>query len=275
VKMSQVCGWYGISRQAHYQAQRQQCQRQREAEQVVEMVQEIRHKHNQMGGRKLHHELQPKWAEKGLQLGRDRFFDLLRDHNLLLKPKKRAYRTTWAGRWRCENLLVTAHITGPNQAWVCDLTYILTEQGFVYLALVTDLYSRRIMGYDLSLSLSLEGAARAVQMAITEAGHPLDGLIHHSDHGVQYTSEPYRALLGRHHIRSSMGQVGNCYDNAVAERVNGILKLEYGLDETFVDLAQAQRAVEQAVWLYNHERPHLALNYQKPYEVYVNYFANN
>ena len=156
-----------------------------------------------------------------------------------------------------------------------DLTYILTEKGFVYLALVTDLYSRRIMGYDLSLSLSVEGAARAVQMAITQAGHPWDGLIHHSDHGVQYTSEPYRALLGRHHIRSSMGEVGNCYDNAVAERVNGILKLEYGLAETFVDLAQAQRAVEQAVWLYNHERPHLALNYQKPYQVYVNYFANN
>ncbi len=130
------------------------------------------------------------------------------------------------------------------------------------------------LGYDLSLSLSLEGAARAVQMAITQAGHPLDGLIHHSDHGVQYTSEPYRELLGRHHIRSSMGEVDNCYDNAVAERVNGILKLEYGLDETFVDLAQAQRAVEQAVWLYNHERPHLALNYQKPYQVYVNYFAN-
>ena len=273
--MSQVCGWYGISRQAHYQSQREQRQRQSEAEQVVEMVQVVRYKHCRMGGRKLYHQLQPKWAEKGIQLGRDRFFDLLRGHNLLLKPKKRACRTTWAGRWRCENLLLTARITGPNQAWVCDLTYILTETGFVYLALVTDLYSRRIMGYDLSSSLSLEGAARAVQMAITQAGQPLDGLIHHSDHGVQYTSEPYRDLLGHHGIRSSMGEVGNSYDNAVAERVNGILKLEYGLDETFVDLAQAHRAVEQAVWLYNHERPHLALNYQKPYEVYVNYFTHN
>lgn len=86
---------------------------------------------------------------------------------------------------------------------------------------------------------------------------------------------PYRALLARHHIRSSMGEVGNCYDNAVAERVNGILKLEYGLDDTFVDLAQDQQAVEQAVWLYNHERPHLALNYQKPYQVYVDYYANH
>jgi len=273
--MSHLCGWYGISRQAHYQLKRQQHQQQSEAAQVVEMVQQIRHKHKRLGGRKLYHELQPEWTKAGIQLGRDRFFDLLRTHNLLLKPKKRAYRTTWAGQWRCQNLLTLARITSPNQAWVCDLTYLLTENGFVYLALVTDLYSRRIMGYDLSLSLSLEGAARAVQMAITQAGQPLAGLIHHSDHGVQYTSGPYRDLLARHHIRSSMGELGNCYDNALAERVNGILKLEYGLDETFVDLAQAQLAVTQAVWLYNHERPHLALNYQKPYQVYVNYFAGH
>lgn len=273
--MTSLCGWYGISRQAHYQMKRQQRRQQAKAAQVVALVQQLRHRHPRMGGRKLYHELQPELRKQGLQLGRDRFFDLLRNHNLLLRPKKRTCRTTWAGRWRCENLLVETVITRPNQAWVCDLTYIATEAGFVYLALVTDLYSRRIMGYDLSLSLSLEGAARALQMAIAQAGQPLKGLIHHSDHGVQYTSGPYRELLARHHICSSMGEVGNCYDNAVAERVNGILKLEYGLDETFVDWAQAQLAVEQAVWLYNHERPHLALNYQKPYHVYVNCFAPN
>lgn len=273
--MTSLCGWYGISRQAHYQMKWQQQQQQLEAEQVLELVRQMRYKHKRMGGRKLYHELQPEWAKQGIQMGRDRFFDLLRDRDLLLRPKKRAYRTTWAGSWRCENLLAEAVITRPNQAWVCDLTYIATETGFVYLALVTDLYSRRIMGYDLSRSLSLEGAARAMQMALTQAGQPLAGLIHHSDHGVQYTSGPYRALLAQHQIYSSMGEVGNCYDNAVAERVNGILKLEYGLDETFVDLAQAHLAVEQAVWLYNHERPHLALAYQKPFQVYVNYFSVN
>lgn len=273
--MTSLCDWYGISRQAHYQRKRQQQHQQHQAEQVLDWVRQIHHKHKRMGGRKLYHQLQPELRKQGLQLGRDRFFDLLRDHDLLLRPKKRAYRTTWAGQWRCENLLTELVITRPNQAWVSDLTYIATEAGFVYLALVTDLYSRRIMGYDLSASLSLEGAARAVQMAIAQAGQPLAGLIHHSDHGVQYTSDPYRTLLTQHHIRSSMGEVGNCYDNAVAERVNGILKLEYGLDDTFVDLAQAQRAVDQAVWLYNHERPHLALDYQKPFQVYVNYFAFN
>ena len=273
--MSQICGWYQISRQAHYQDKGRQSQQQQQAEQILELVRAMRQRHNRMGTRKLYHELQPELRQRGLSIGRDRFFTLLRTHDLLLRPKKRATRTTWAGSWRCENLLAQSVITRPNQAWVCDITYLVTEAGFGYLALVTDLFTRRIMGYDLSASLTLDGAARAVQMAIAQAGQPLAGLIHHSDHGVQYTSGPYRALLNHHRIRSSMGEVGNCYDNAVAERLNGILKLEYGLDETFVDLAQAQSAVEQAVWLYNHERPHLALGYQKPYQVYVNYFSLN
>ena len=273
--LKRLCGWYGISRQAHYQMKWQQQQRQEAAVQVLELVRQIRHRHKRLGGRKLYHQLQPELLKLGIPLGRDRFFELLRAHKLLLKPKKRTCRTTWAGSWRCQNLLAEAIITRPNQAWVCDLTYIATESGFVYLALVTDLYSRRIMGHDLSPSLTLEGATRAVQKAISQAAHSLKGLIHHSDHGVQYTSRPYRDLLAHHHIHSSMGEVGNCYDNPVAERVNGILKLEYGLDDSFVDLAQAHLAVEQAVWLYNHERPHLALNYQIPYQVYVNYFADN
>lgn len=273
--MSQICGWYEISRQAHYQDQWRQSQKQQQAEQVLEMVRAMRQRHHRMGTRKLYHELQPALRQRGVQIGRDRFFTLLREHNLLLRPKKRATRTTWAGSWRCDNLLAQTDITRPNQAWVCDITYLATEDGFGYLALVTDLFTRRIMGYDLSHSLTLDGAARAVQMAIAQAGQPLAGLIHHSDHGVQYTSGPYRQLLRRHRIRSSMGEVGNCYDNAVAERLNGILKLEYGLDETFVDLAQAHCAVAQAVYLYNHERPHLALHYLKPYHVYVNYFSRN
>jgi putative transposase len=274
--MNQLCAWYGISRQAYYQLKRQQRQRQAEAAQVVELVQQVRQRHPRMGGRKLYHRLQPQLHTQGLHLGRDRFFEVLRDHDLLVRPKKRAYRTTWAGRWRCENLLTQTVITRPNQAWVCDLTYLTTEAGFVFLALVTDLYSRRIMGHDLSASLTLDGAKRAGQMAIAQAApHSLAGLIHHSDHGVQYTSGPYRQLLTDHSICSSMGEVGNCYDNAVAERVNGILKLEYSLGDIFVDLVQAQRAVAQAVWLYNHERPHLSLNYQTPYSSYVNYFTHH
>lgn len=269
--MATLCGWYGISRQAHYQLKWRQQQQQQQGQEVLALVREIRHKHKRMGTRKMYHRLQPEFDKRGIRLGRDRFFELLREYDLLLPPKKRAHRTTWSGKWRCDNLLAETAVSAPNQAWVCDITYIATETGFAYLALVSDLYSRRIMGYDLSRSLCLEGAARALQMALAQADQPLEGLIHHSDHGVQYSSQPYRKLLAQHHLRSSMGEVGNCYDNAVAERINGILKLEYGLDDTFVDLAQAHLAVEQAVWLYNHERPHLALAYQTPYHVYVNH----
>lgn len=268
ISLGQLCGWYGISRQAHYQMKRRQEQQAQEGEEVLEMVRAIRRQHPRMGGRKLYYKIQPEMEQRDIHLGRDRFFDLLRKHNLLIRPRKRRYRTTWPGKWRCENLLASADITRPNQAWVCDLTYIATENGFAYLALVTDLYSRRILGYDLSRSLSQEGATRALQMAIVQAGQPLEGLIHHSDHGVQYASIQYRQLVAEHGIRSSMGEVGNCYDNAVAERVNGILKLEYGLDATFVDFVQAQLAVTQAVWLYNHERPHLALDFRTPMYVY-------
>jgi transposase InsO family protein len=266
--MDQVCAWYQISRQAHYQMKRRQHQQHKAEEVVLALVRQKRQRHKRMGGRKLWQQLQPTWASQGIQLGRDRFFEVLGRHDLLLQPKKRATRTTWAGKWRYENLLAEATITQPNQAWLSDLTYIATEAGFVYLALVTDLHSRRIMGFDLSNSLCLEGALRALQMAIKQAAQPLKGLIHHSDHGVQYTSDPYQALLNRHEIRPSMGQIGNCYDNAVAERVNGILKLEYGLDELFVNQQQALLAVIEAIWLYNHDRPHLSLAYQTPVQVY-------
>jgi len=268
IPVEQLCGWYGISRQAHYQMKQRQKQQAEEGEDVLEMVRTIRRHHPRMGGRKLYHQIQPEMEQRGIQLGRDRFFDLLRSAGLLIRRRKRSYRTTWPGKWRCENLLATTPITKPNQAWVCDLTYIATENGFAYLALVTDLYSRRIMGYDLSQSLSQEGATRALRMALEKVDQPLDGLIHHSDHGVQYTSYHYRQILTEHGIRSSMGEVGNSYDNAVAERVNGILKQEYCLDATFTDYVQAQLAVIQAVWLYNNDRPHLALDFQTPMSVY-------
>ncbi len=137
-----------------------------------------------------------------------------------------------------------------------------------YLALITDAYSRFIVGYDLSSSLAAEGCLRALNHAIGYKTNELKGLIHHSDHGVQYTAWPYREQLQSVGIRSSMGEVGNCYENALAERMNGILKCEYYLDNLFIDIEHAQKAVREAIWLYNYERPHLSLNYCKPAEVH-------
>jgi transposase InsO family protein len=262
--------WLGISRQAYYQHQRRRVAREAMEKAVCEQVRKIRQRHPRMGVRKLWQALQSWLMVRGYKVGRDRLFDILRKHNLLVKRRRRRQRTTWAGHWRCPNLLAEMTITRPNQAWVSDITYVETEQGFAYLSLVTDLYSRRIMGFDLSHSLAVEGALRALKMACRSAQGSLADLVHHSDHGVQYTCHAYRQALAKQHIRSSMGQVGNCYDNAVAERVNGILKLEYGLNERFTSVRQARQAVREAQWLYNHERPHLSLNYRKPHQVYSN-----
>ena len=269
--MKAVYGWVGVTRQAAYQHRQRQAKRQAEEEAIVIRVLAIRQRHPRMGARKLLEKMR-KWLKaQKLKIGRDRLFDLLRRRGLLLKRLRRRQRTTWPGQWRSRNLLAEAKITRPNQAWVSDITYVETEEGFRYLSLITDVYSRRIMGYDISDSLSVEGTIRALRQAIRQAKGRVEGLIHHSDHGIQYTCHAFRKKLAKHRMRSSMGEVGNCYDNALAERVNGILKLEYGLNGYFASAKQAQRATREAVGLYNYDRPHLALNYQNPHDVYINH----
>lgn len=267
--MSQICAWYGISRQAYYQQVGRDEQASQTEAVVIKLVLTVRQRHPRMGGRKLLHELAGPLAQAGIQLGRDRFFDLLARHDLLLPVARQRRRTTWPGGWRCPNRLDNLLIGHVQQVWVCDLTYLETQDdGFCYLCLITDAFSRFIVGFDVATSLAVEGALRALDRAIAQACPPLAGLIHHSDHGVQYTCHAYRDRLAQVGCLSSMGQVGNCYDNPQAERVNGILKLEYGLGDLLRDVAHATIATAQAVWLYNHERPHLALAYQKPVEVH-------
>ena len=264
-----ICQYMGITPQAHYQMLRRQVRRQLEATLVLNRVLEIRREMPRVGVLKLHRLLQPFYRDHGIPMGRDRLGDLLRANDLLVPTRRKPTRTTFPGGVRSENLLVSASISAPNQAWVADITYIATELGYRYLALVTDLYSRYIMGWDLSNSLSVEGSLRAMKMAITTAGGDIKGLIHHSDHGSQYTSRDYLALLHQAQARSSMGAVGNAYDNAVAERVNGILKLEFLLDQRFPDDATAHAAVADAIHVYNTKRPHLSLDFATPEQAYL------
>jgi putative transposase len=272
--MKHVYDWVGVTKQATYQHRRRWTERAAKEVAIVEQVQQIRQRHPRMGTRKLLERMQPWLKATGVKIGRDGLFELLRRHGLLLYPPRRGRRTTWPGKWRCRNLLAEATITRPNQAWVSDITYVETEQGYRYLSLVTDVYSRRIMGYDLSDSLAVEGTLRALNQALRQAKGRVQGLIHHSDHGIQYTCHAFRKRLKKFGIRQSMGEVGNCYDNAMAERVNGILKIEYGLEHLFASTRQAKRAVREAVWLYNTERPHMALSYQIPHYVYINNSSN-
>lgn len=266
--MQRICQWYGISVQAHYQARRRRQARKEAAEVVLTLVRKKRSRHPRMGTRKLLAELRPSLARQGVKMGRDRLFSLLRAEELLVRRTRRNHRTTYAGWWRCEDLLTGTQVEKVNQAWVSDITYLECEQGFCYLSLITDVHSRYIVGYHVSESLAVEGTLSALKMACR--GKNTHGTIHHSDRGTQYTCSAYRQFLQRKGIKSSMGAAGNCYDNAIAERVNGILKQEYGLAHRFRNHNQVKAAVHEAIWLYNHERPHLSLDYKKPAQLYLN-----
>ena len=270
--MDQICAQFGVSCQAHYQKRIREAERQASDEIVLELVRQVRRKHPKMDGRKLLYKMQPMLAAEGLHIGRDRLFDLLRNLDLLVKPTKTQRRTTIPGLWRAPNLLPGMSISRPNQVWVCDITYLDIEIGrFAYLFLLMDLYTRFIVGWHVANSLITEGALASLQMAIGQRISTTQPLIHHSDHGVQYTSHTYMNTLLYYQIQPSMGAAGNCYDNIFAERLIGILKSEYCLAARFVDSAQVSLAVQQAIHLYNTDRPHLALNLASPSEVYFGF----
>jgi putative transposase len=269
VSISTLCQATGLTRQAYYQErQRRAAELERDAR-VLSLVRMIRCRHPKMGTRKLQVLLQPQLAREGLQIGRDYLFDLLSSENLLVQRERQPRRTTWAGRLRLPNRVAGLTITRPDQVWVTDITYIPLQDGhFVYWFVVMDLFSRAILGEVLAPTLEAHHALAALQQADKRPGPPLRNLIHHSDHGVQYTSRDYQAWLTAHAITASMGEVGNSYDNAYAERVIGILKQEYGLSLPFVHEAQAGSAATQGIYLYNYERPHQALAYAVPMAVY-------
>jgi len=274
--MEQICAHFGITRQAHYQKVKREQQREIETLLILEMVRQIRRKHPRMGGRKLQVKLSPMLAAEGLKIGRDGLFTLLRQANMLVQRRTKPRRTTIPGLWRTPNLLPGMSITRPNQVWVSDITYVETEtQPFVYLFVVMDLYSRYIVGWQVSDSLAASGALSALQQAIQQCHRSDQDLIHHSDHGVQYTCHDYLNTLSDHHIRPSMGAIGNCYENAFAERVIGTLKGEYGLDRRIPNLMIVQKLAEEAIFLYNTDRPHQALSYAFPSQVYHDTGSNS
>jgi transposase InsO family protein len=275
VNVAQVCSHFGISRQAHYQKVQREIEQCKEDAIVLEMVREVRRKHPRMGGRKLLFKIRPMMAAEGLQIGRDGLFDLLRQQDLLVVRKKTYRRTTIPGLWRAPNRLPGLVIVEPNQVWVCDITYLELELSrFAYLFVLMDLFSRYIVGWHVATSLAADGALISLERALTGLPSPTHHLIHHSDHGVQYTSHAYMDTLLQHHILASMGAVGSCYDNIFAERVIGILKGEYCLDAPFVEYTQVMPAVEEVIHLYNTDRPHLSLNLATPRDVYFGLYRN-
>jgi putative transposase len=235
----------------------------------VELVQGIRRGNKQMGGKKLYSLLKTDITGIDKRMGRDKFFRLLRNRGLLVKRRRKYAVTTQSHhRFRMhQNQLKDYVPSGAHQVWVCDITYVRVLNGFVYLFLLTDAYSRKIVGWELSGSLGLEGALCALRKAVTQCPST-KGLIHHSDRGFQYCANVYVSELRRGGIIISMGEAGNCYENAMAERVNGILKGEYGLDETFSDEKEALQAVREGIKAYNEQRPHWSLGLRIPAQVH-------
>ena len=263
-----ACQFMGVSRQAHYQQQQRSAKCGRRAEAVMELVEERRMRQPRLGTRKLHHLLHEPLARQGMAIGRDAMFDVLRNARMLV-PTRRAYHKTTDShhRFRRHPNLIKAgpdqiKVTRSEQLWVADITYLPTDDKFVYLSLVTDAHSRKIVGWHVHPSLQTEEVVQAMKMALR--GRQTQGrLVHHSDRGIQYCSTPYQALHRRHGIQCSMTDGYDCYQNALAERVNGILKGEFLLHRP-TDLNQARQMVAQSIQIYNQERPHLSLKMQTP-----------
>lgn len=218
-----------------------------------------------MGAEKMLHMLSDVLQEHGIKYGRDKFYNLLGEHGLLVKRRRRGTRTTNSNHFyrRYSNLVSDLEITTSGRLWVSDITYIRTQMGFAYLSLITDAYSRKIVGWSLWPDLSSQGALNALRMAVEGEGVK-QGLIHHSDRGIQYCCNDYVQYLQGCCIEISMTENGDPYENALAERVNGILKDEYSLDDTFKDYLDANEAVKSAIYKYNNKRPHASCDYLFP-----------
>lgn len=237
---------------------------------VVGWVQELRRIMPKIGGKKLYKLLLPALSGLEHSIGRDKFFDILRRNGLLVKRKRKYVKTTdsWHRFHKYKNKLKDRMITRPNQAYASDITYLrLRGERFVYLFLQTDIYSRKITGWSLSESLGIEGAISALKMTLKQCSKT-KGAIHHSDRGIQYCSKEYVKILEKHGMEISMTEQNHCYENSLAERVNGILKEEFLLDEVFADKEQALKAVREAIKSYNTLRPHWSLNLSTPEQVH-------
>lgn len=259
------CSLLGVSRQAYYDRLEREGIQAVLTTVIINAVLEIRAYLPKSGFRQLQYELKDLLAEHNI--GRDKFLQMLRQAGLLQQIKRGGTRTTFSahGLFVYQNLIDNLLITNILQVWVVDITYIRTTVGFVYLALVTDSFSRKIVGYDASDSLELEGSLRALQQAVKGIPKKIKhSLIHHSDRGSQYCSHVYIQYLCSQGIRISMAATGNCYENPQAESMNGRLKVEFLLDSTFPSKQAAYTAIANAVLMYNTKRPHGRIAGEKP-----------
>jgi putative transposase len=267
--LQSLCGLFGYSRQAFYKQQRLQLIEQSRDGLIVQQVLHIRKEQPRCGTRKLLVMLQPFFKKQQIEIGRDAFFNLLAQNKLLIRKRKRSTHTTNSKHFfrRYPNLVKAFTPLHAHELWVADITYIPMKERFAYLYLITDAYSRKIVGFHVSDDMRVSSAIVALQKAIHQK--PPDAIvIHHSDRGLQYCSNEYVALLKAHHAHISMTQNGDPYENAMAERVNGILKSEL-ISDSYTDLKAAMQHIARCITVYNYKRVHSSLNWQIPEKVHT------
>jgi len=260
-----------MSRQNYYAGRKRRRQRQVEGDLIEQLVRRERRVQPRIGTRKLHRVLEKELGQAGARIGRDGLFKLLRARKLLLEPRRAIYPSTTDSRHYLPvftNQIKDKQLSGPNQVWVSDVTFVRTQQAFMYLALITDKWSRKVVGYHCGESLEAQECIKALDMALRALPNEARP-IHHSDRGSQYCCHEYVTRLTERKLGVSMTEINHCAENALAERMNGILKNEYGLDGEFATKELARRATEQAVHLYNTRRLHKALGYRVPGQVHA------
>ena len=266
------CELFGYSRQAYYKSLHRQEYLTLREEVVCRMVVDKRQERGlkRCGTRKLYHLLKVDLALAGFEIGRDQLHQILLHNELIVKVKRRATRTTISHHWyrKWPDLRQDLTVLDGELLWCADITYLRLQNGFCYLSLITDEYSRKIMGWCCHATLHTEGCLEALEMALSARQYPDRKLIHHSDRGCQYCSTAYTDRLLADFIDISVTQSGSPYDNPLAESVNGQLKVELGLDATFADLASAQQACREGITAYNTVRPHGSIDYLTPQEAH-------
>jgi putative transposase len=268
MSLLKACRLFGISRQAIYKRKAYTEKRMSELSQVKDLVIEQRRIMPRLGTRKLHYLLKKDLNRKAIKIGRDGMFDFLRSEHLLVKPKKSYRKTTFSKHWmhKYPNLIKNIKIDDIEKVWVADITYLETEEKTAYLSLITDAYSRKIVGHYLHESLHTEGTAKALKQAI-KSRKTSNELIHHSDRGLQYCSGEYQQIRIANKILCSMTDGYDCYQNALAERINGILKEEFiTIKPKTVEMAR--KIVDESIKIYNSKRPHLSLKYKTPNQMH-------
>jgi putative transposase len=256
---------FGKSRQAYYQRSKYNYKEEVKEEILLQLVEKERKLMPKLGGRKLLKVIKPRLSPE-LIIGRDSFFDFLRRNNFLVGKRRRRVNTTYSNHWlhKYPNSIKEFTATCSNQLWVSDITYIETANGFVYLNLITDGYSRKIVGWAVGETLEATYTIEALKMALKQLPKGTEGLIHHSDRGVQYCCNDYVKILNANQVKISMTENGDPRENAIAERVNGILKDEWLNQMKLKSLDQAINELKRIIFIYNNYRPHLSLDMNTP-----------